>query len=158
MNLLRYAQALLMAVLTTGDIAQVRSVQILSKVEQVHSAPLPSLLQCRCTQDLCLCNTCVHCTQWKVKRGAEGGANYSHHGVLALAVQAWRHENAKTWQVLVSLTACMVASILARQDELNMKHPVVVSAVRAWFFLGERYRLPVLLRLHAICLVTRNQM
>lgn len=83
---------------------------------------------------------------------------FLHTGVLALAVQAWRHENAKTWQVLVSLTACMVASILARQDELNMKHPVVVSAVRAWFFLGERYRLPVLLRLHAICLVTRNEM
>ena len=65
----------------------------------------------------------------------------------------WRHESAKTWQVLVSLTACMVTSILTRPDELNMKSPVGVSGCRAWFFLGERYRLSVLLRLHAISLV-----
>ena len=70
-----------------------------------------------------------------------------------LRAQVWRHESVKTWQVLVSLTACMVSSILARPDELNMKSPVGVNGMRAWFFLGERYRLPVLLRLHAISLV-----
>ena len=69
------------------------------------------------------------------------------------AAQVWRHESVKTWQVLVSLTACMVSSILARPDELNMKSPVAVNGCRAWFFLGERYRLPVLLRLHAISMV-----
>ena len=69
------------------------------------------------------------------------------------AAQVWRHESVKTWQVLVSLTACMVTSILARPDELNMKSPVAVNGCRAWFFLGERYRLPVLLRLHAISMV-----
>jgi hypothetical protein len=67
--------------------------------------------------------------------------------------QVWRFCNVKTRQVLVSLTACMMASILARPDELNMKSPVAVNAARAWFLLGERYRLCVLLRLHALVLV-----
>ena len=62
-----------MAVLTTGDIAQARSVQILSKVEQVRSAPLPSLLQC--IQDLCLCDCCVHCTQVE---GEVGSCRWRH--------------------------------------------------------------------------------
>ncbi len=68
--------------------------------------------------------------------------------------QVWRFCNIKTRQTLVSLTACMMASILARPlDELNMKSPVAVNASRAWFLLGERYRLSVLLRLHALVLV-----
>ena len=111
--------------------------------------PKAGCAACRALRGRVQCLRCSGCSPRRPRtpgraRGAEAPAR---------TAQVWRHESAKIWQALVSLTACMVSSILARPDELNMKSPVAVTGCRAWFFLGERYRLTVLLRLHAISMV-----
>ena len=67
--------------------------------------------------------------------------------------QAPYHERVKTQQTLVSMTVCMICAVMSNRDELNLKAPVAILAMRSIFHLAERYRLLTLLRLQWVNLV-----
>ena len=53
----------------------------------------------------------------------------------------------------MSMTVCMICAIMSKPDELNLKAPVALLAMRSIFHLAERYRLATLLRLQWVNLV-----